>query len=202
MSMFTDKKDKSEQPNTENSASDKVAGNKDNGQTEKDKQGPSKEKIITLKESEHQKLVSELEQFKDKYMRLFAEFDNARKRMDREKSEFVKFANEGLIAEFLNVLDDLERSVEAAKANHQDYSAFLKGVELVMAHIYELLKKNSVKPIEALGKKFDPHCHEALMQTETDQFEDNVVMEEFQKGYVLGDRVIRTAKVKVAKKVK
>ena len=160
---------------------------------------PSEEKIL-VDASEYQKLVQDAAEYKDKYTRLFAEFDNARKRMEREKMEFVKYANEGLLAEFLNILDDLERSVEAAKAKHEDYTAFLKGIEMVMAHVYEMLKKNSVKPIESVGKKFDPHCHEALMQEETDKADDEVVLEEFQKGYFLGDKVIRSAKVKVAKK--
>ena len=158
------------------------------------------EKVITLKESEHQKLLEEVAQYKDKYVRLFAEFDNARKRMDREKQEFIKYANEELIVEFLNILDDLERSVEAAKAKHEDYTAFLKGIEMVMAHVYELLKSHGVKPINAKGNKFDPHCHEVLMQEENAAVEDGAVLEEFQKGYYLGDRVVRTAKVKVAKK--
>ena len=156
--------------------------------------------MILVKEAEYQKLVDEAAEYKDKYLRLFAEFDNARKRMERERMEFVKYANEGLLAEFLNILDDLERSVEAAKAKHEDYTAFLKGIEMVMAHVYEMLKKNNVKPVESVGKKFDPHCHEALMQEETDKADDEVVLEEFQKGYFLGDKVIRSAKVKVAKK--
>ena len=164
------------------------------------KESQAEDEMVFIKEAEYQKLVSEAAEYKDKYLRLFAEFDNARKRMEREKMDFVKYANEGLLSEFLNILDDLERSVEAAKVKHEDYTAFLKGIEMVMAHVYEMLKKNNVKPIESLGKKFDPHCHEALMQEETDQAEDEVILEEFQKGYFLGDRVIRSAKVKVAKK--
>lgn len=164
------------------------------------KEEPAQHKSITVNEAEYHKLEKEAAEYKDKYVRLFAEFDNVRKRMDREKLEFIKYANEGLISEFLSVLDDLERSIEAAKANHQDYTAFLKGIEMVMAHIYEMLKKNNVKPIESIGKKFDPDCHEALLQSESDQFDDGVVMEEFQKGYMYGDRVVRTAKVKVAKR--
>lgn len=164
------------------------------------KEPPPNDETIMVKAAEYEKLVRELAEYKDKYTRLFAEFDNARKRMGREKMEFVKYANEGLLVEFLNILDDLERSVEAAKAKHEDYSAFLKGIEMVMAHVYEMLKKNNVKPVESLGTKFDPHCHEALMQEETNQAEDDVIVEEFQKGYALGDRIIRSAKVKVAKK--
>jgi len=160
-----------------------------------------KEKIITLKESEHQKLLKETSDYKDKYVRLLAEFDNVRKRTERERHEFVKYANEGLMGQFLAILDNLERSVEAAKTKHEDYDAFLKGIELVMAHVYALLKKNNVKPIEAVGKKFDPNFHEPLMQEETDKFKEETVMEEFQKGYILDGRVIRTSKVKVAKAV-
>ena len=156
------------------------------------------EKNVTLKESEYEKLVADAADYKDRYVRLCAEFDNARKRFERDKVEFVKYANEGLMTEFLNVLDDLERSVEAAAQKHQDYDAFLKGIEMVMAHIHEMLKRNGVKPVEAVGKKFDPHCHEVLMQEPSSEVEEGTVLQELQKGYRLGDRVVRTAKVKVA----
>ncbi len=155
------------------------------------------EEMGTVNSEDHGKLSKELDEYKDKYLRLLAEFDNARKRSDRERSEFVKYANEGLIADFLHILDDLERVVIAAKANHQDQQAFLKGVEMVMARIHELLRKNNVKPLEATGKLFDPHSHEVLMQEPSDK-EEGTVIEELQKGYTLGDRVVRTAKVKVA----
>ena len=170
--------------------------NEDNKNPEED----IADKVVEIKESEYKKFQDELAQNKDKYVRLYAEFDNARKRMERERQEFIKYANEELIVECLNILDELERSVQAAQTKHEDYAAFLKGIELVMAHVYDLLKKNGVKSIEAKGKKFDPHCHEVLLQEETDEVEDGVVTDEFQKGYFLGDRVVRTAKVKVAKK--
>ena len=108
------------------------------------------------------------------------------------------YANEGIIAQFLDVLDDLHRTVEAAEAKHQDYDAFLKGVEMVMKQVTELLKKQGVEELDPVGKPFDPYAHEILMQEPTDQHDDGVVMESLQKGYKLGDRVIRTAKVKVA----
>ena len=154
------------------------------------------------KDAECQKLAAEREaaNYKDQYIRLYAEFENARKRMERERQEFVKYANEGLLTEFLNILDNLERSVEAAQARHEDYEAFLKGVEMIMAQIHEMLKRNGVKPIEAKNKIFDPHSHEVLFQEESDAVEEGTVLEELQKGYTLGDRVIRTSKVKVAKK--
>lgn len=154
---------------------------------------------VTLSVLEHEKLLKELAESKEKYVRLVAEFDNARKRADRERSEFVKYANESLIADFLTIMDDLDRVVIAANANHQDYQAFLKGVEMVMARIHELLRKNNVKPIDALGKPFDPHSHEILMQ-EPSEKEEGTVIEELQKGYLLGERIVRTSKVKVAVK--
>ena len=156
---------------------------------------------ITIKESVYQQLLEnekQLKEYKDKYLRLYAEFENARKRMERDKQEFVKYANEGLIEEFLGILDNLERSVEAAKAKHQDYEGFLKGIEMVMAHVHEMLKKNGVRKMETKDKIFDPHCHEILMQEQSEDLEDGKILEEFQKGYYLGDKVVRTAKVKVA----
>lgn len=160
----------------------------------------SGQEILGDKDAECQKLVEESARYKDQYIRLYAEFENARKRMERERQEFIKYANEGLITEFLSILDNLERSVEAAQARHEDYEAFLKGVQMIMAQIHEMLRKNDVKPIEAKGLMFDPHRHEVLMQEETDGHEEGTVLDEFQKGYTLGDRVIRTSKVKVAKK--
>lgn len=154
---------------------------------------------VTLSAAEHEKLLKDLAEAKDKSLRLVAEFDNARKRFDRDRVEFIKYANEGLISDFLTIMDDLDRVVIAANANHQDYQAFLKGVEMVMARIHELLRKNNVKPIDALGKPFDPHSHEVLMQEPSDK-EDGTVIEELQKGYLLGEKVIRTSKVKVAVK--
>ena len=166
----------------------------------KKNQKPVRERMVKIKESEHAKLIEEAANYKEQYIRLYAEFENARKRMERERQEFVKFANEGIITEFLEILDDLERLVESAQTKHEDYAAFLKGIEMVMAHIHEMLKKNGVELVEAKDKIFDPHSHEILMQEETQKFEEGIVMEEFQKGYRLGEKVIRTAKVKVAKK--
>jgi len=161
------------------------------------------EKIIQIKESEYLKLKEDAEKSKEyweKILRLQADFENIRKRLEREKQDFVKFANEEMIAELLNILDDLERAVELAQSKHQDLPAFLKGVEMILAHLYELLKERGVRPIEAKDKTFDPHYHEALMQVENKDLPEHTIVEELQKGYLLNDRVIRTAKVKVSKK--
>lgn len=161
------------------------------------------EKEIILKESEYLKLKEDADraaEFADKILRLQADFENTRKRMDREKQDFVKFANEGIILELLNILDDLERTVSLAETHKENPEVFLKGVEMILAHLYEMLKEYGVKPIEAEGKIFDPHCHEALMQVTNKDLPEHTIVEELQKGYQFNDRVIRTAKVKVSKK--
>ena len=168
---------------------------------EEHKENHKEEKAITLKESEYLKLKEEADKAKvywDSILRLQADFENTRKRLEKEKQDFVKFANEGIILELLNILDDLERTLGLAQPNHQDLPAFLKGVEMILAHLYEMLKEYGVKPLEAEGKLFDPHYHEALMQVENKDVPEHTVVEELQKGYMLNDRVIRTAKVKVA----
>ncbi|MGA2775540.1 MAG: nucleotide exchange factor GrpE [Candidatus Omnitrophota bacterium] len=174
-------------------------GNDKNNHTAPEKE----EKLITLKEQEYLKLKGEAEKGKeswDKLLRMQADFENTRKRLEREKQDFIKFANEGLILELLNILDDLERVVNSAELKNEDMPAFLKGVEMILAHIYEMLKEHGVKSVEAEGKLFDPNFHEALMQVENKDLPEHTVVEELQKGYLLNDRVIRTAKVKVSKK--
>ncbi|MFC1804820.1 nucleotide exchange factor GrpE [Candidatus Omnitrophota bacterium] len=161
-----------------------------------------KEKSILIKESEYSQLKEEAAkaaELHDKVLRLQADFENSRKRLQKEKEEFIQFANEGLILELLNVLDDLERATELAQDKHQDLPAFLKGTEMILAHLYEMLKEHGIKPIEAKGKEFDPNLHEALMQVQDDNLPEHTVTEELQKGYLLKGRVIRTAKVKVSK---
>ena len=176
----------------------------DHKENKKEPEGEKQEeKIVSLKEVEYLKLQEEANKAKeywDRILRLQADFENTRKRLEKEKQDFLKFANEGIIQELLNVLDDLERTVELAQTKHQDLPAFLKGVEMILAHLYELLKDNGVRPIEAQGKIFDPNLHEALMQVENKDVREHTILEELQKGYLLNDRVIRTAKVKVSKK--
>jgi molecular chaperone GrpE len=161
------------------------------------------EKIISLKESEYLKLKEEAEKTKeywDRILRMQADFENRSKRIEKEKQDFMRLANEGIILELLNILDDLDRAINLAESKHEDFAAFLKGVEMILAHLYELLKEHGVKPIEAKGRTFDPNFHEALMQVEDNNLPEFTVVEELQKGYLLNDRVIRTAKVKVSKR--
>lgn len=160
-------------------------------------------KTVTLNESEYLKLKEEVTKFKDcqdKLMRAQADFENLRKRLEKDKQDFLKYANEGIILELLNVLDDLERVINLAEDKHEGLNAFLKGVEMILAHLYDLLKEYGVKPIEAEGQVFDPHYHEALMQVENKDLPEHTIVEVLQKGYLMHERVIRTTKVKVSKK--
>lgn len=148
---------------------------------------------------EADKTQQELVEAKDKYLRLFAEFDNMRKRHERERSELIKYAHEEVIIEMLGFYEDFERCVAAAKANPADNQVFLKGIEMVLKRMQELLKKYDVAEIDAVGKKFDHVFHEALMAVDSNEHADNTVLEVFQKGYTMAGRVVRTAKVKVSK---
>jgi molecular chaperone GrpE len=161
-----------------------------------------KENTVTISEEEYKKLqkeAAEAREYQDRMLRLQADFDNARKRMEKQCQDFTKYASEGIIAELLTILDDLERTTQVAENKGANLETFLKGIEMILSHLYEMLKAHGVKPTEVVGKPFDPHTSEALMQIES-ELPENVVVEEMQKGYYLNDRVIRTAKVKVAKK--
>jgi molecular chaperone GrpE len=150
---------------------------------------------------ELEKLKSEVAELKDRNLRLFAEFDNMRKRNERERQELIRYAHEEVIVEMLGFYEDFERCVEAARKNPGHQTGLLKGVEMTLKRMQDLLKKYDVKPIDAVGKKFDHNLHEALMTADSQEHEDQTVLEVFQKGYTLGDRVVRTAKVKVSKRV-
>ena len=152
--------------------------------------------------AELDKLQQELGEARDKHIRLFAEFENMRKRHERERQQLIKYAHEEVIIEFLGFFEDFERTIEAAKASPNDGTAIVKGVEMVMKRMQELLKKYDVKTIDPLGQKFDHNLHEALMVVESDKEEDGTIVGVFQKGYMLGDRVVKTAKVKVARSAK
>ncbi len=161
------------------------------------------EKTVTLKDAEYLQLKIDAQKGQeawDKLIRLQADFENARKRWERDRNEFVRFANEDLICDILTIVDELERSVELSLGKHEDHAVFLKGVAMILAHLHDLLKKNGVCCINAKGKCFDPNYHEALMQVEKDELPENTVVDEVQKGYTLNDKVIRTAKVQVSKK--
>lgn len=136
---------------------------------------------------------------KDSLLRLSAEFENVRKRTLKEKEEFVKYANEKLILELIDIMENLERGLEnSKKAENKD--KLIEGMELIYKQFKNVLEKNGLTPIKALGEKFDPYKHEAMMQTVTDEYEDGTILEEFARGYMLNNKVIRYSKVRVSKR--
>jgi len=135
----------------------------------------------------------------DKWLRSVAELENYKKRQEREKAELCKFGQESLIRELLPVLDNIDRAIEHSKVNHVPAS-FIEGLELARKSFWEVLQKNGVEAINAVGEKFDPNLHEAIMQQEDPEREENSIISEAQKGYKLNDRLLRPSMVVVAKK--
>lgn len=167
-----------------------------------DAQPAEKAAVVELAAEEFERLTREAQKAQenwDKYVRLSADIENTRKRWERERQEIVRFANEGVLADLLNISDDLERTLRLSLEKHEDFTAFMKGVEMIVAHLHDLLRKNGIKPMEVKGKMFDPNLHEALMQVETAEVPENTIVEELQKGYMIEAHVLRTAKVKVAR---
>jgi len=135
-----------------------------------------------------------LEQEKEKHLRLAAEFDNYRKRTVKEREALFTAVRADTVFQLLPVYDNLER---ALNQKTQD-EAFYKGIELTMVQLREIFEKMGVKPIEALGQKFDANFHNAVMHIDDEAYSENEIVEEFQKGFTLGDKVIRFSMVKVA----
>ena len=133
--------------------------------------------------------------------RVSADYLNYQKRVQRDIEQAREYANEGLIKAFLDVLDDMERSLEAARANHHEDDALLQGMQLVHDKALEILGKFGVKRIQAEGEPFDPELHSALMQQETDEVPPQTVLQEVQRGYQLKGRTIRPSNVIVSKPV-
>lgn len=145
-----------------------------------------------------EELERERDELKDKYLRKAAEFENYKRRTEQEFATFGKYANEQLIRDLLPVIDDFERSLHVSK-DRREFGPFYKGVDLIYKKFTKLLESRGVKPIESEGKPFDVDLHDALMQTPKDNIEPNTVIEEVEKGYIYNDKVIRHAKVVVAK---
>ncbi len=144
--------------------------------------------------------TQEAERLQGRLLRLHAEFENYKKRMVREKAEFLKFAHEGLILEFLPILDNLERALASARAEAGS-TPLLEGLEMIARLFRSVLEKAGVRPMEARGQPFDPGYHQAVAQVESSDQDANLVVEEIQKGYLIEGRVLRPAMVKVSRAV-
>ena len=135
----------------------------------------------------------------DLYLRERADLENARKRHQRDREEAIRFANDRLLKEMVPVLDNLERAVGHAEQGNDDSQGLLEGVNMTINQFRKVLEDFGVKPIKALGEDFDPNLHQAMGQVESKEQEPNTVVSEFQKGYLLHDRLLRPSLVMVAK---
>lgn len=148
------------------------------------------------------KLLMEKEEeiavLQDRLLRLAAETENTRKRLEREKADGISYANESLLRELLPVIDNLERALEHAE-NAGDEGALLEGVRMTLKGFLAAIAKHGCAPFESLGKPFDPNYHDAIMQQESADYPEKTVVQELQRGYVLNDRLLRPATVIVSK---
>ena len=170
---------------------------------EESNQGPTDGNALSEKaglEETQQALASQAETanaLQDKYLRLAAEFENFKKLAQKQKQEYVQFANESMLKELLPVIDNLERAIKHARESHGQ-QGLIQGVELTLKQATETLARFGVKPIASLGAPFDPAQHQAVARRESPTAKENTVIEEYQKGYLLHDRVLRAAMVVVA----
>ncbi|OQX86118.1 MAG: nucleotide exchange factor GrpE [Candidatus Omnitrophica bacterium 4484_70.2] len=151
----------------------------------------SKEEIEKIKEK-----AKEYDVLWDKYLRICADFDNARKRWEREKEEMVKFGNFQLIRDLVVILDEFEHAMETMKTVDLD-EKIVKGIKMIYSKLWDILHKNGLTPIEVKNKRFDPYLCEIVGQRELEDIEEPIVVGEVQKGYMLRERVLRTSKVVV-----
>ena len=138
-----------------------------------------------------------IEELTDRLTRQMAEFDNFRKRTEKEKSQMYEIGAKDIIEKMLTVVDNFERGLDAVKEEDKE-DPFIQGMEMVYKQLMTVLGELGVKPIEAVGKEFDPNLHNAVMHVEDENFGENIIAEEFQKGYMYRDSVVRHSMVKVA----
>lgn len=143
-------------------------------------------------------LTAEKSALYDQLLRRQAEFENYRKRVERERADTFQRARADVVLEMIPILDNLERALVSLEQSEGDAEALRHGVELIHKQFRDALTKFGLQPVESVGRTFDPHLHEAVTIEPTDEHQENTIIEEFQRGYTLGDRLLRPAKVKVA----
>lgn len=167
------------------------------GHQEKIEQDKLKEDILSKKLSLEEILSKKEEEYNvlwDKYLRLCADFDNARKRWEREKEDTIKFANFILLKDITVVLDEMEQALKIIK-EHSDITEIVKGLQMCYDNFIGVLKKRGLISIDAKGRKFDPHFHEIVGSKEVEGDQEHIVLEEVQKGYLFENKLLRTSKV-------
>ena len=204
-----EKKEKGEELDIDEEDQSKIQEDENLEKSSEDKEDSSKtedeESEVEESEDEITKLNKTLEEkdeeiieLKSHIQRLQADFDNFRKQNDKQKQDLIRYANEGLIVKFIDVYEDMERALE----NSTNEEEIREGLELIYSKMKNTLEKEGVEEIPAVGEKFDPFKHEALLTVDSPEHENNEIVDELLKGYTLKDKVIKYSKVRVCKKAK
>lgn len=167
--------------------------------TEEEKE-PIEETEATPEVNKEELLQEELKECKDKYLRLLAETDNLRKRMQKERQEMTRFAVDNVIADLLVPIDNLENALKFTQNMSDEVKNWAMGFQMILSQFKEVLQNHGVTSFSSEGALFDPHKHEAVEMEETSDKPEGTILQEFVKGYKCGDRIVRPARVKVAKK--
>ena len=183
-------------------AQDQDAAEENNEGQEKPKKKERRLKWAKSYEKEQEKILDEVQtkinEANDRYARLFAEFDNFRKRSEKEKAQRYDFGAKDMVERILPVIDNFERGLAAVMKEGKEEDSFVKGMEMTYKQLLKVLEDAGVKPIEAVGQEFNPDFHNAVMHVDDPEAGENVIVEEFQKGYMYKDQVVRYSMVKVA----
>ena len=204
-----EKKEKGEELDIDEEDQSKIQEDENLEKSSEDKEDSSKtedeESEVEESEDEITKLNKTLEEkdeeiieLKSHIQRLQADFDNFRKQNDKQNQDLIRYANEGLIVKFIDVYEDMERALE----NSTNEEEIREGLELIYSKMKNTLEKEGVEEIPAVGEKFDPFKHEALLTVDSPDHENNEIVDELMKGYTLKDKVIKYSKVRVCKKAK
>ena len=180
----------------EASEGEEASENEEEEPDEEDEDKKSGKKLFGKKNKKDKK-DEKIEELTDRLTRQMAEFDNFRKRTEKEKSQMYEIGAKDIIEKILPVDDNFERGLDAVKEEDKE-DPFIQGMEMVYKQLMTVLGELGVKPIEAVGKEFDPNLHNAVMHVEDENFGENIIAEEFQKGYMYRDSVVRHSMVKVA----
>ena len=162
-----------------------------------------KKNKVAVTEKEYEELVrkaDERDEFHNKWLNVHAEYENTRKRIEKEKTNCIKFANEDIIGQLFPIVDNFDMAFTAME-QAEDKTAMMDGIKLVQKEFHRILECNGVARIKTEGEQFDPNVHEAVLMVETTEYPDGAILEEMRAGYTLNGRLLRPAQVKVAKNV-
>ncbi len=189
-----------EETTEEETVEETVENEQEAGASEETEEGEdaSEKKGFFKKKEKKDKKDEKIEELNDRLMRQMAEFDNFRKRSEREKSQMFDLGAKDIVEKILPVIDNMERGLATVSTEVLETDAFAQGMEKVYKHFMTVLEQAGVKPIEAVGCEFNPDFHNAVMHVEDEEVGENIVVEEFQKGYMYKESVVRHSMVKVA----